>query len=139
MSAGDYAKAYKAGARDYKYRISRGEYPYLPVLEEIVSHVDIEGQVPLGLVEIPIKSIVGISTHFPSVYLFAGLPYLSGAVVKKRVFPAISLYSPIGRLRTSLSSFPLNRQMTFTCLSKSSSHSLWSLRMSRYIPNGSLL
>lgn len=59
MSAGDYAKAYKAGARDYKYRISRGEYPYLPVLEEIVSHVDIEGQVPLGLVEIPIKSIVG--------------------------------------------------------------------------------
>ncbi|MCR4584197.1 MAG: BMP family ABC transporter substrate-binding protein [Lachnospiraceae bacterium] len=59
MAAGDYAKAFKAGARDYKNRIARGEYPYLPVLEEIVSHVDIEGQVPLGLVEIPIKSIVG--------------------------------------------------------------------------------
>ena len=59
MAISDYVKAYKAGARDYKMRISKGEYPYLPVLEEIVSHVDIEGQVPLGLVEIPIRSIVG--------------------------------------------------------------------------------
>ena len=59
MAANDYAKAYKAGARDYKNRISKGEYPYLPVLEEIVSHVDIEGQVPLGLVEIPLASVVG--------------------------------------------------------------------------------
>ncbi len=59
MPIGDYYKAYKLGAKEYKLRLSKGEYPYLPVLEDIVSHVDIEAQVSLGLVEIPIKSIVG--------------------------------------------------------------------------------
>ena len=55
----DYIKAMKLGEKEYKLRVSRGEYPYLPVLDEIVSHVEIESQVPLGLVQIPLKQIVG--------------------------------------------------------------------------------
>ena len=37
----------------------RGSYPYLQVLEEILSHTDTVSEVPLGLVQIPIDLIVG--------------------------------------------------------------------------------
>jgi len=59
MAVSDYIKASKLGDKEYRARVAKGDYPYLPVLDEIVSHVEIEAQVPLGLVEIPIKSIVG--------------------------------------------------------------------------------
>ncbi len=59
MAITDYTRAYKAGEKEYRARLARGEYPYLPVLDEIVSHVEIDSQVPLGLVQIPIKSVVG--------------------------------------------------------------------------------
>ena len=55
----DYVKAMKMGEKEYRACVSRGEYPYLPVLDEIVSHVEIESQVSLGLVQIPLKQVVG--------------------------------------------------------------------------------
>ncbi len=59
MAITDYAKALKSGEKDYRANVSKGLYPYLPVLDELISHVEIDYQVSLGLVEIPIKSIVG--------------------------------------------------------------------------------
>ena len=59
MGMNDYQKALKLGDKEYRACVGKGLHPYLPVLDELVSRVDIEAQVPLGLVEIPIKSIVG--------------------------------------------------------------------------------
>lgn len=59
MAVADYAKAYKLGEKEYKNAVSKGQYPYLPVLDEILSHVKVDAQVSLGLVEIPLKNIVG--------------------------------------------------------------------------------
>ena len=59
MAVQDYLKALKLGEKEYRACVSKGLYPYLPVLDEIVRHVEIESQVSLGLVEIPIKSIAG--------------------------------------------------------------------------------
>ena len=36
----DYMKALKAGRKDYHLHLSRGEYPYLQVLDEITSALD---------------------------------------------------------------------------------------------------
>ncbi len=61
MAIQDYYKALKLGEKEYRAAGSKGHspYPYLPVLDEILEHVSIESQVNLGLVEIPLKSIVG--------------------------------------------------------------------------------
>ncbi len=59
MALQDYIKALKLGDKEYRSCVGKGLYPYLPVLDEIVSRVDIDSQVNLGLVEIPLKSIVG--------------------------------------------------------------------------------
>lgn len=63
MSVQSYAKAYKAGEKEYRYCVSKGIYPYLPVLEDIISHVEIEAQVSLGLVQIPLSHVVGTYTE----------------------------------------------------------------------------
>ena len=36
----------------------RGRYPYLPVLDEILSHVDIKTEQPLGQIQIPLDFVV---------------------------------------------------------------------------------
>lgn len=59
MAITDYNRALKSGEKEYRKCITKGDYPYLPVLDDILSHVKVESQVSLGLVEIPIKSIVG--------------------------------------------------------------------------------
>ncbi|MBR3308244.1 MAG: BMP family ABC transporter substrate-binding protein [Lachnospiraceae bacterium] len=59
MAVSDYQKALKLGDKEYRICVAKGMYPYLPVLDELVSRVEIEAQVNLGLVEIPIKQIVG--------------------------------------------------------------------------------
>ncbi|MDE6712870.1 MAG: BMP family ABC transporter substrate-binding protein [Lachnospiraceae bacterium] len=59
MSIVEYNKALKLGEKEYRSCIAKGQYPYLPVLDDILSHVEVDTQVSLGLVEIPIKSIVG--------------------------------------------------------------------------------
>lgn len=62
MSAEDYKEALKAGQREYRRAVSRGMYPYLPVLDEIIRSAQIETEINLGLVEIPTSKIVGTST-----------------------------------------------------------------------------
>ena len=62
MSFEYYNKAQKAGLKAYKSAISQGRYPYLPVLDEILSHESIDGEINLGVEEIPLKHVVGTST-----------------------------------------------------------------------------
>ncbi len=58
----DYRSAYKAGMRAYRACVTKGQSPYLAVLDEILVGVDIVAQEPLGLVDIPAESIVGTKT-----------------------------------------------------------------------------
>ena len=37
----EYSEALKLGKKEYRSRISRGEFPYLPVLDEILSQAEI--------------------------------------------------------------------------------------------------
>ena len=44
----DYRSAQRAGQRAYRANVARGQSPYLAVLDDILSDVDIEAQEPLG-------------------------------------------------------------------------------------------
>lgn len=62
MATVDYAKAYKLGEKEYRTCLSKGIYPYLPVLEDIIEHIDIDAHVSLGLVQVPLNQVVGTYT-----------------------------------------------------------------------------
>lgn len=51
--------AAKIGKRRYHMCVNEGLYPYLPVLENIVSEDDIESEVSLGVDQIPLHLVVG--------------------------------------------------------------------------------
>ncbi|HPF29257.1 MAG TPA: BMP family ABC transporter substrate-binding protein, partial [Lachnospiraceae bacterium] len=59
MATADYIKAQKLGEKEYHACVSKGNYPYLPVLDDIISRETVDSQVSLGLVQIPLDSIVG--------------------------------------------------------------------------------
>ncbi len=59
MSVQDYMSALKIGKREYNASVNRGSYPYLPVLENIVSDDDIDSEVSLGIDQIPLRLVVG--------------------------------------------------------------------------------
>ena len=42
--------------------MAKGEYPYLPVLDDILSYTDIISEVNLGLMDVPLDKIVGTKT-----------------------------------------------------------------------------
>ena len=58
----EYSEALKLGKKEYRSRISRGEFPYLPVLDEILSQADIRTEQNMGLVHVPLEFVVGTST-----------------------------------------------------------------------------
>lgn len=62
MAYEDYMKANKLAIKEFKAATSKGRYPYLPVLDEILSHVEIEKEVNLGVSDIPLNQVVGTST-----------------------------------------------------------------------------
>lgn len=62
MAGMEYAKALKLGQKAYRSAAMRGEYPYLPALDEILECVEVQGEVNLGLVDIPLEKIVGTKT-----------------------------------------------------------------------------
>lgn len=62
MAISDYEKAQKLAEKCYRSKVQRGEYPYLQVLDEILNFVDVEAEVNLGLVEIPLEQIIGTKT-----------------------------------------------------------------------------
>ena len=58
----EYTEALKLGKKEYKSCVSQGRFPYLPVLDEILSHVEIQTEQPLGQIQIPLEFVVGTST-----------------------------------------------------------------------------
>lgn len=62
MSYNDYEKAQKAGIKAYKSALSKGQDEYLPVLDEILADVEIQSEVNLGVIQIPLDRVVGTST-----------------------------------------------------------------------------
>lgn len=62
MARDDYQKALKKGERSYARYLSEGKYPYLQVLEELLSHTDVVAEEDLGICSIPSEMIVGTFT-----------------------------------------------------------------------------
>ncbi len=71
MAYTDYLKALKVGKKEYEDCVNKGRYPYLPVLDDILSHADIECEVNLGTMHIPLDQVVGTS-NFGRTTAFAG-------------------------------------------------------------------
>lgn len=63
MSIEDYKSALRLGQKEYRACVSRGEYPYLQVLDEVMDYADIRGEESLGVVEIPVDRLVGTKTE----------------------------------------------------------------------------
>lgn len=55
----DYAKALRLGQREYQSRIHQNLSPYVPTLDDILENVSTEGEVKVGLMQIPADRIVG--------------------------------------------------------------------------------
>ena len=62
MARDDYQKAQRRGEKSYQRYLSEGKYPYLQVLEELLSHTDVVAEENLGLCTIPTELIVGTYT-----------------------------------------------------------------------------
>ena len=62
MSANEYLKAQKLGEKRFQAAVAKNEYPYLPVLDEIISPSDTVGEVNLGLQTISLDRVVGTAT-----------------------------------------------------------------------------
>ncbi len=58
----EYTKALKMGQRAARSAQLKGEYPYLPALDEFLPSADIQTEMPLGLMDIPLDQIVGTKT-----------------------------------------------------------------------------
>lgn len=59
MSRVDYEKALKQGEKEYRLATMHNEDPYLPVLDLILAEREVESQIPLGLVTIPLDLVSG--------------------------------------------------------------------------------
>ncbi|MGN0154138.1 MAG: BMP family ABC transporter substrate-binding protein [Lachnospiraceae bacterium] len=106
MAYEDYIKAQKMGLKAYKSSTVRGQYPYLPVLDDILSHADIECEVNLGIINIPLNQVVGTSTFgrtqaFASNFMplldygsefSAKWSYLVDAQIEEGIHDAIKVY-----------------------------------------------
>ena len=57
-----YQQAQKIGLKTHKENIHQGKYPYLQVLDEILTDGMIAGKVDLGIIEVPMDRIVGTKT-----------------------------------------------------------------------------
>ncbi|MDP4090166.1 MAG: BMP family ABC transporter substrate-binding protein, partial [Bacillota bacterium] len=62
-SEGHYAAARKLGLKEYNRNASKGQSGYLPFLEGVLKNTEIVSEVELGIVEIPLKKIIGTYTY----------------------------------------------------------------------------
>ena len=62
MASEDYTRAQRSAKAAYRRAVAKGEYPYLPALDEIVDNQSVRTEEPLGLVSIPLDQIVGTKT-----------------------------------------------------------------------------
>lgn len=69
MSDTEYGAALKLGKKQYQDAVAKGEYPYLPVLDDVLSYTDIVSTVSLGTMDIPLAKLVGTKTAEPVQFL----------------------------------------------------------------------
>ena len=62
MAEYQYTDALKQGLKEYRTAVVRGEYPYLPVLDQIIPEHHPGSERDLGVVQIPAEFIVGTKT-----------------------------------------------------------------------------
>ena len=62
MSQLDYEKARKLGLQSYRHEITRGRYPYLPALDEMLRNRNTLKEENINVCEIPIYLICGTLT-----------------------------------------------------------------------------
>ena len=62
MVTTDYATALKQGRRSYQSALTKGEYPYLPVLDDLMSYTEVARVDNLGIIDIPLSKIIGTKT-----------------------------------------------------------------------------
>lgn len=62
MGDQEYTEALKLGKKEYKSCVSQGRFPYLPVLDDILSREDVRTEQNMGLIQIPLDFVVGTST-----------------------------------------------------------------------------
>ncbi len=62
MAIEDYSAARKLAQKASRSAVVKGEYPYLRALDEFVSRDEINGEEPLGIVDIPLSKIAGTKT-----------------------------------------------------------------------------
>ncbi len=63
MASIEYTAALKQGRRSYRTAITKGKYPYLPVLDEMISYTEVATIENLGIMDIPLSKIVGTKTE----------------------------------------------------------------------------
>lgn len=63
MALYDYMGALRLGKKQYQAAVLKGEYPYLPVLDDILANTEIVSEVSLGLIDVPLDKIVGTKTQ----------------------------------------------------------------------------
>lgn len=59
----EYQEALKLGKKEHKKCMIYGRFPYLPILDEILTHQEIQTEQKLGMMQIPLDHIVGTSTR----------------------------------------------------------------------------
>ena len=57
-----YRDALKRAQKEFRSCTAKGEYPYLPVLDEFVSQEDLLRTVDLGTIQVPLEFVVGTQT-----------------------------------------------------------------------------
>ncbi|MCH5255366.1 MAG: BMP family ABC transporter substrate-binding protein [Lachnospiraceae bacterium] len=62
MAITDYQAALKQGRKSYQDALTKGGYPYLPALDDILSYTEMAAPVNLGVMDIPLSKIVGTKT-----------------------------------------------------------------------------
>ena len=62
MGEVEYQEALKLGKKEYKSCVSHGRFPYLPVLDDILSREEIQTEQKIGLIQVPLEYVVGTST-----------------------------------------------------------------------------
>lgn len=58
-ASAQYAQALKVGQKTYKECVLEGRYPYLQILDEILTDSMVAGRVDMGVIDIPSEQIVG--------------------------------------------------------------------------------
>ena len=62
MSSEIYEKVHKLAIKDFRNKTAKGMYPYLQVLDDILSYTNVVSEINLGLVNIPLDQIAGTKT-----------------------------------------------------------------------------